>query len=79
MYEMHAPMLLLAERTFKAGHCTFTNFKKRVEAVRTILTEATEIFAQVENHTATEEAMSVAAHRALVQIQGWIAYIFDNT
>lgn len=76
---MHAPMLMLAERTFKAGHCTFTSFKKRVEAVRTILTEATEIFAQVENHTATEEAMSVAADQALVQIQGWIAYVFDNT
>lgn len=76
---MHAPMLLLAERTFKAGHCTFTSFKKRVEAVRAILTEATEIFAQVENHTVTEEAMSVAADQALVQIQGWIAYVFDNT
>jgi hypothetical protein len=75
---MHAPMLLLAERTFKAGHCTFTDFKNRVEAVQTILTEATEIFAQVENHTVTEGAMSVAADQALEQFQSWISYVFDN-
>jgi len=76
---MHAPMLLLAERSFNAGHCTFTDFKQRIETVQTILTEATDIFAHMEDHNMAEGAMSVVAAQALQQIQIWISYVCDNT
>ena len=75
---MHAPMLLLAGRTL------FPEFKKKglkeFEPVRTILSEATDIFSQVEDPAKTEGAMCVAAVQALEQIQQWISsFAFDST
>ncbi|XP_057378366.1 SET domain-containing protein SmydA-8-like [Daphnia carinata] len=72
LYEMHAPMLLMARRTFEAGQCTSAEFKEKIEAVRSILSEATRILS-LEDPASTEGAMGTAAVQALEQIQRWIS------
>lgn len=69
---MHAPMLLMARRTFEAGQCTSAEFKEKIEAVRSILAEATRILS-LEDPASTEGAMGTAAVQALDQIQRWIS------
>lgn len=68
LYEMHAPMLLLARKLFDAGHCTSTEFKEKVESVRSILSEATRILT-LEDPASSEGAMGMAAVQSLCQIQ----------
>lgn len=70
LYELYAPMLLLAKRTYEAGHCTLAEFKERIVAVEAILSEATKILL-LEDPASTEGA--ACAVQALNQIQRWIA------
>lgn len=63
-------MLLLAKRTYEAGHCTLAEFKERIVAVEAILSEATKILL-LEDPASTEGA--ACAVQALNQIQRWIA------
>lgn len=72
LYELHAPMLLLARRTFENDQCTASEFKAKIEQVRTILAEATKILS-LEDPAAPEGAMGTAAVQALDQIQRWIS------
>ncbi|KAK4012629.1 hypothetical protein OUZ56_024870 [Daphnia magna] len=71
LYEMHAPMLLMARKIFEAGHCTPTELKEKIETVRSILSEATKILS-LEDPSSSEGAMGMAAVQSLCQIQRWI-------
>ena len=70
MYEMYAPMLLLAKRTFQAGQCSPSDFKKQVETVRDVLSESINILS-LQDPASTQGV--VCAVEALEQIQGWIS------
>ena len=72
LYEMHAPMLLMARRTFEAGRINSVEFKEKIETVRSILSEATRILS-LEDPASTEGAMGTAAVQALDQIQRWVS------
>ena len=71
LYEMHAPMLLMARRTFEAGQINSAECKEKIETVRVILSEASEILS-LEDPASTEGAMGTAAVQSLSQIQRWI-------
>ena len=75
LYEMHAPMLVLARRTFEANKCTSSEFKEKIESVRLILAEATRILS-LEDPASPEGAMGTAAVQALDQIQRWITSLW---
>ncbi len=72
LYEMHAPMLLMARRTFEASQISSAEFKEKIESVRSILSEATRILS-LEDPASTEGAMGSATVQALDQIQRWIS------
>jgi hypothetical protein len=63
-------MLLTVRKTFEAGLCSSVEFKEKIEAVRSILSESTRILS-LEDSVSTEGAMGRAAVQALVQIQHW--------
>ena len=68
LYEMHAAMLLLARRTFETGLISWDECKVKIEAVRSILSQAAKILS-LEDPASTEGAMGVAAVQCLGQIQ----------
>jgi hypothetical protein len=70
MYEMYAPMLLLAKRTFEDGQCSSSHFKKRMENVRDILSESVKILS-LQDPASTEGI--VCAVEALDKIQRWMS------
>lgn len=70
MYEMYAPMLLLAKRMFDDGHCSSSHFKKQLEDVRNILTESIKILS-LQDPASTEGV--VCAVEALEKIQRWLS------
>ncbi|EFX83877.1 hypothetical protein DAPPUDRAFT_239494 [Daphnia pulex] len=72
LYEMHAPMLLMARRTFEASQISSAEFKEKIESVRSILSEATRILS-LEDPASMEGAMGSATVQALDQIQRWIS------
>ena len=75
LYEMHAPILLLARRQHENGQCTTEQLKEKVEQVRNILMEATKILS-LEDPASPEGIMGSAAVQALDQIQRWISSIW---
>ena len=77
LYEMHAPMLLLARRTFETGQINSAECKEKIETVRVILSEASEILS-LEDPASTEGAMGTAAVQSLSQIQRWIYSLWYN-
>lgn len=72
LYEMHAPLLLMARRAFETGQTTAAELKERIENVRIILAEATKILS-LEDPASPEGAMGTAAVQALDQIHRWIS------
>ncbi len=71
MYEMYAPMLLLAKRSFEAGQCrSLSHFKKQIETVRDILSESIKILS-LQDPASTEGVVNAVA--AMEQIQRWIS------
>ena len=74
LYEMHAPVLLLARRHYEAGKCSTDELKDRVDHVRRMLSEATRILS-LEDPASREGIMGAAAVQALDQIQRWIISI----
>lgn len=74
LYEMHAPILLLARKRFESGECTSQELKEKVEEVLSMLMEANRILS-LEDPASSEGAMGSAAAQALDQIQRWIASI----
>ncbi|XP_046657363.1 SET domain-containing protein SmydA-8-like [Daphnia pulicaria] len=71
LYEMHAPMLLLARRAFEAGQISSAECQEKIEAVRVILSESAKILS-LEDPASTEGAMGTAAVQSLGQIQRWM-------
>ena len=71
---MHAPILLLARRQYETGQCSMEELKDRVDQVRRMLSEATQILS-MEDPSSPEGIMGTAAVQALDQIQRWIISI----
>ncbi|XP_046657352.1 SET domain-containing protein SmydA-8-like [Daphnia pulicaria] len=71
MYEMYAPLLLLAQRSFEESQCKIlSHFKKQIEIVRDILSESIEILS-LQDPASTGGIVS--AVEAMEQIQRWIS------
>ena len=71
---MHAPILSLARRQYETGQCSMEELKDRVDQVRRMLSEATQILS-MEDPSSPEGIMGTAAVQALDQIQRWIISI----
>ena len=75
LYEMHAPILLLARRQYEAGQCSIDQLKEKVNQVRILLSEAVQILS-LEDPTSREGIMGTAAAQVLDQMQRWIISIW---
>ena len=73
LYEMHAPIMMLATRQFDAEEISKEEFEERMVQVRRILKQCQQILA-MEPDNSPEGVMNKASLTALEQMQQWAKF-----